>query len=388
MAGGLLNRKRVIAVEAESVEGTAETLVAADGTMLVYEASFEPAIEIYKRAPARSILSRLAGVPGKQTGVCRWKTELKGSGAVTTHPAWHDALMCCGFSVSTITVATIHAITGGPLFAAELVKNATRSKVARVVGDTATGAATLAYVPTSGTAFSAEVITGVTSAATTKVTGTPVSNKGFEYLPDSTTPPSATVGAYLDGTRNILSGCRGNVRIASGAVGEPVFLEFEFMGVMGTAVDTALLSPTYETTVPSPFLSASPVVLGYSSAVLATMTFDAANTLAQREDASATKGVRSYLITDRAPTLTADPEMELVATHDFFGSLQAGTTGRCYFKLGSAAGNTIKVGFPKCQYSGLAEQDRAGIAVVGASLDVLGSGVNASTDDDIQIAML
>ena len=66
MAGKLLSRKTQIAVEIEAVEGTAETLVDADATMLIYDPAYTPDIQRFTRNPARSTLSTLKGITGKQ----------------------------------------------------------------------------------------------------------------------------------------------------------------------------------------------------------------------------------------------------------------------------------------------------------------------------------
>ena len=172
-----------------------------------------------------------------------------------------------------------------------------------------------------------------------------------------------------------------------GAVGEPAFLEFEFSGVYQGTVDTTLFSPSYESTVPPAFLSVGPVVLGYTSPILASANLDMANEVAARQDAAQARGIRSFLITQRAPMLTVDPEMELVATHDFFGSLATGTTGRCYFELGASAGNRIRVGFQRTEYRGLSHSDREGIATLEAELACISAGVTTG-DDEVQIAMV
>jgi hypothetical protein len=220
--------------------------------------------------------------------------------------------------------------------------------------------------------------------------GAPSGDNGWEYRPLSNAPPSATIGLYLDGTRQIMYGARGNVKIETGAVGEPVFLAFEFSGVVGTAIDTTILSPTYETTVPKAFLSAEPIILGYTSPILAKIGLDMGNEVAMRESAAASAGILSYLITGRAPTLEADPEMELIATHDFYGSLHAGTTGRSYFELGSTSGSVgqrITVACPLCQYRSVAQADRTGLAVAQVTMDVLSSGVSTG-DDEVQIGVI
>jgi hypothetical protein len=80
--------------------------------------------------------------------------------------------------------------------------------------------------------------------------------------------------------------------------------------------------------------------------------------------------------------------MEIIATHDFYGNLQAGTTGRSYFEVGSAIGNKLTVGFPRTQYATVAKGERSGISVAEITMDVLGSGINATIEDEIQIGMM
>ena len=389
MAGGLLKRRAVVAVEAESVEGTAETLVAADGTMLVYDPSFSPAVERFDRNPARQYLSRLPAVQGRRAASVSFRTEFKGSGAVATKPAWSDAIMACGFSVTTVSLATVENLDGNTFQAGEYAKTTGRAKRIRIVGEFSGTQAH--FVVTSGAIAADDEFTGETSSSTATITlaGTLAGDKGWEYRPDSSTPPSVTVGYYLDGTRKLMVGARGNVRLETGAVGEPVFMAFEFQGVWQSASDATLLAPSYETTIPQPFMLVNPTVLGYTSPILGNISVDMANTVAAREDADKTYGIRSFIITGRAPTATSDPEFELVATHDFYGSLATGTTGRSYFEIGTNAGTgqRLTVGMPLCQYSQIDDSDREGLAVAGVSMDLLSASV-ATGDDEIQIAMI
>jgi hypothetical protein len=389
MAGGLLKRLTVVAVEQESVEGTAETLVDADGTMLVYDQTFTPAVERFDRNPARKYLSRLPAVQGRRAASLSFRTELKGSGSLTTKPAWDDAIRACGFSVTTVSLATVENLGGNAFFGGEYVSTTGRAKRGRVVGDFSS--TLMHYVPTSGTFADADELTGESSSSTATISaaGTPASSKGWEYLPDSSSPPSATVGYYVDGTRQTMAGCRGNLRIETGAVGEPVFLAFEFSGVYVNQADATILTPPYESTIPEPFMNTDPTVLGYTSPILGNMTVDMQNTVAARQDAAKVYGIRSFIITERAPTLNTDPELELKATHDFYGNLATGTTGRSYFEIGddNAAGERITVAMPLTQYSQISDQDREGLAVAGVDADILSASVTTG-DDEVQIGMV
>lgn len=380
----LLMRKAQIAIEEESVEGTAETLVAADAGIRVYEPSFTANIDRFKRTPARTTLSQLAAVVGKQVGEFSFKTELKGSGAVGTIPSFDDALRACGFARSVVESIAVGAVSGGPYVPGETITGGTSGATGRVVGE---GAATpINFVVLSGTFASGEVITGGTSGATSTSSATPTAAQGFEYLPVSSSVPSATIGYYLDGVRKLLFGARGSVSIEA-TNGEPVFLSFSFQGVYGGVADVALLSGvTFETTVPPAFLNVGASVHGLS-AVFGAMTLDIANTIAIRESANATLGVLSAFISGREPTGSIDPEMAIVADHDFYGKLASGATGRLFAEIGSAAGNKVTLGCPLVQYAGVGEGDRDGLALATLDLDLISASPDTG-DDELQIGLL
>lgn len=385
MAGKLLDRKAQIAVELETTEGTAETLVDADATMLCYDPGWTPDIERFKRQPSRATLSQLAAVVGKQTGGVTWKAELKGSGSVATEPAWSDALQGCGFAKATVSSIAIGAVTSGPFEPGETITGGTSGGTGRVVGEVANGASAVPYVVLSGTLQSGDLLTGGTSGATATASAGPSADKGFEYRPASSSLKVVTVGIYKDGTRALFAGARGNVKIDA-VVGEPVFLDFAFEGVYGGFTDTALLSPTYESTIPKAFLNVGASMLDLAT-IFTTLGIDMQNVLAQRGSANAAKGVLSVLLTGRDPVATLDPEMELVTDHDFFGKLIAGTTGRLYAELDGAAGQKITIASPRAQYADVGQAEREGILTAPVTLDLISASVSAG-DDEVQIGML
>jgi len=230
-----------------------------------------------------------------------------------------------------------------------------------------------------------DTLTGSISGSTCHVSATTQSNQGFEYRPASSGVPSATVDLYKDGKMIRIYGARGNVAL-SGNVGEPVFLDFTFTGVYDAETDTALLSPTYETTDPQPLLNAAAKVDGYS-AVFAAMNMDMANTVAERASANASKGILSFHITERNPQITVDAEDVLVATKDFKGRLVANNTGYFVANVGSTAGNKVTIGAPTIEYDSVGDSDREGISVADLTLNAV-STTPSSGDDEVQIAMI
>lgn len=458
MSTALLRRRAVVAAKAEAAEGTAETLTVAEAGVLVYAPKFDVDFDKFDRDPARNTLSHLAHLVGKQAAKLGFRTELKGSGTVATAPAWGPHLLGCGFQESRVSSVAIGAVTSGPFLPGETITQTTSGATGRVVGECATGASVILFVPISGEmksgllitggtsgatattgatganyrigigavaggpftngetitggtsgatgkvvgatangatfiayttinglAFtSGEVITGGTSAATATTNTAQQANQGFEYRPTSS-PVSLTIARYMDGIKQLMFGARGNLKL-SAQVGEPVFLEMDYMGVYDATTDTAILAPTYETTIPPQFMNVGFSMQGLS-AVFSKFDVDMKNILTPRESANAVKGQLSVFIGGRNPSGPIDPEQTLVADHDFFGKLASGATGRTAFKIGSTQGNTVWVAGPLIQYDSIGDADRGGIAIAGAQLAYKSASVNTG-DDELIIAVV
>lgn len=186
------------------------------------------------------------------------------------------------------------------------------------------------------------------------------SNEKATYTPASTGVPSLTIWVYEDGVIKRARGCRGNVRI-SAKLGEPVFAEFDFTGVYSGTVDGAMLSPTFEATVP-PVVLGNTLTLDAYNMIAESISFDMGNALALRSSISAVDGYLSALITDRKPTGKLDPELVTVATYDFFGKWQAGNAAALTFgPMGPLnAYNKFTITAPKVVYTKVGEGDRNG----------------------------
>ncbi len=88
----ILNRNAQIALAIESSEGTAESLSASDGGMLVYDPSTAVDIARFTRNPARGSLSKVPSIVGRQMASVTFTVDLMGSGAVGTEPTWDAAM--------------------------------------------------------------------------------------------------------------------------------------------------------------------------------------------------------------------------------------------------------------------------------------------------------
>lgn len=379
----MLTRKKVVAVELEATEGTAETLVAADAQFKPFEPNYSYSAELHNRKPARAYRGQEVGVAGKVLATLTWQTALKGSGALGTRPAWNDSLVACGFTGQVVVGLTIASLSNGPFEPMETITGSSNNAAGRVVGEIST-AGLAHFVKTNASAWGVgDVLTGSISGATATVSGTTaIAAQGFEYTPDESAK-SATVGLYTDGKLQLMRGARGNL-VLEGNAGEPLMLNFTFSGAHVDETDATILSPTYQTTVEPIFANATLRVDDDATMIVASASLDLQNTLAQSEDVTKARGLLSYKITDWEPQISVNPEDVLVATYDVQGRLEARSTGRYYVKVGTVAANIITVAGPSITASEASDGDREGIATRETAYDML----LTSGDDEIQIAMI
>lgn len=378
----MLVRNRQLALKVESTEGTAETVAAADADLLVYDPKFEMENPLFDRNPAKASMTHLPGLVGIRSGKISGRVEVRGSGTATTAPSWAKLLKACGFSQTTVKKIAIGAITGGPFVHNEIITGGTSSGTGRVIGDWATGSSHVYYEVVTGTLQNGETLTGGTSAATATSSGAPADG-GLHYKPESSEAsiPSYTAAVMDDGVKKQIYGARGNLTFEANA-GEPGFFGFELQGGQSNWSDVALLSPTYETTIPPVFLSAGFAIDSYAG-VISKASFDMGNTVARRTDVNQASGLVSFRITGRAPKGSIDPEMTLVATQDWHSFLRNGTTKKLKWQFdGGADGKRIKIIIPESQFEALGDEDRDGITTLGANYVMTNSTL---TDREISI---
>lgn len=381
----LLTREAAIGAKVEATEGTAETLAAADAALLPYDLKFDPDVPYYKRRPHRSKLTGLAGIPGRKLARVTFKSEFKGSGAVATVPEWDVYARICGLSRSAISTAAIGAIAGGPFQGGETATLAPSGATVRIAGDHANGATLLRYVVLTGVPANGDTATGGTSGATATLSAGPTAAQGYEYLPTSSEPPSATVAVWRDGKRHTLVGCRGNVKWTHKA-NEPVMMEWDILGVWTETIDEAIpASIPYQEITPAAWVEVG-FTVGAFSAIIEGLTLDLGNTLEPRVSVNAANGVLSILRPTRDAKGEIDPEDNPVAEHDWLGRFRAGTAGRLSYQMGSGTGKRLAVTCPQAQYENAEENDRAGLLTLKVSM-VLVSPTIAGGDDEIQVVM-
>ena len=168
-----------------------------------------------------------------------------------------------------------------------------------------------------------------------------------------------TIGCYVNGVKKQLRGCMGNFRVVL-PTGRNAMIEWTFQGVWDTPTDTAILAPTYTTS--NPVRATGAVAFG-STLCVSEMAFDAGNVLTPRECQGDIAGVNYFLVTDRQPIATADPESALVASADHYGDIINQTVQGLTYTISTAGtGNdNIVFALPAAQVQNNQEGDRNGI---------------------------
>ena len=220
---------------------------------------------------------------------------------------------------------------------------------------------------TAGTApgFSALLRSGgcsETVVASTSVTYAPVSPQGT----GASACPSATVSAFLDGDEYRLAGCRTFWTLKASAGGK-LMIAFRVIGKFAAATTTALLSPTYHTTLPLMFKGAT-MTLNSVTLVVSEFELDPGLQHELREDGTDATGFKSAAFVDRESRLRVVAEKEPFATFDPFALAQAGTQFVFGASFGATAGNRLAISAPRCQLD-FPEIQRLG-ARVGKSLSM------------------
>lgn len=147
-------------------------------------------------------------------------------------------------------------------------------------------------------------------------------------------------------------------------------------------IDRAIVTPTYDSTVPVPLI-AVPFSVGGFGAVIEKFEFEIGNEVSAPPDISAPDGYGQIRITNRDISGSFDPEAVLVATKDFEGDFKASSalaldTG----VIGSTAGNRYRLQMPAISYREISPGDRNGIRTYS-----IGFGAHESaTDDEFSLA--
>ena len=194
--------------------------------------------------------------------------------------------------------------------------------------------------------------------------GVPFSSTTFR--PKSQVPAAGsdvktiTIGGYYNGKYRGLSGAMGNVKFFF-PTGQSAYAEWSFQGAYITEIDTALITPDYpQTEIP---LRAAGGASTWASVPLFQQqaTLDLANVIEPRFNTAQVSGYHSFVVTDRNPKITANPESKLIATQDRHSQFLGMTEGAWSLTLDGPGTSTIVFSAPSAQIINNQEGDRNGL---------------------------
>lgn len=205
-------------------------------------------------------------------------------------------------------------------------------------------------------------------------------SESITYEPASSGHESCTIYYFQDGIRHVLTGCRGNVSFNC-EVGGRGMANFVMTGHSSAPTDVALPSPTYDSTVPSPFINGAFTIGGYA-AVIDGLAFGPSNTIATPPDLNEADGYSRVYITKRDVNGSFSPEMTSVATEAFEAKLRSGasmalTTGI----IGDTQYNRYTISMPAVSYRDASPGDRDGVRIYELPF----GAAESSGDDEVAI---
>lgn len=174
--------------------------------------------------------------------------------------------------------------------------------------------------------------------------------------------PTLTIGYYQDGVKFAIAGAAGTVKIPL-RTGMPARLQWKFTGKVVADADVALVTPTAFNTLP-PRFAGDAVTFGSDTPYLSQLEIDVANTLVMRPYQADLTGGRACIITGRNINVTADPELQLVATRDWYTKLTTNATETLSAAVGVTANNIITIASSYLQWTEIAKGSaRNGLSV-------------------------
>lgn len=178
-------------------------------------------------------------------------------------------------------------------------------------------------------------------------------SSGQIYTPITGGLETLTIGLYQGGGTTArfktLAGCVGDLTM-KGVTGDPVKLDWNFMGVWAAPTTTTAIAPTYPVIIPPRFAGAT-LTIGGTAYRIPDFELKFSNKLALRKDAGNANGTGYYsaYVVDRKYTFKISPESLPLSTQDWYAAQVAGTTFALSMTVGSVAGNEFTIAAPVMQ---------------------------------------
>ena len=188
---------------------------------------------------------------------------------------------------------------------------------------------------------------------------------------------SLSMALWEDGRKKRMRGCSGTLSIEGSSGGKFMGTE-DFDGVWVQTEDEAMpaLSPLTATV-----FRVAGLTLTLGGAALPginQVTISIGAQVEPRQDVTNAAGVLHYAVLDINPTVQLDPESRLVAGHDGYGLLLAGTTGVFQAVLTDGASKTLTIDGIRAQRTEISDGEREGKVTDPITLELHNSAGNDS----------
>ena len=371
----ILTQRALLLARIETVSGTENVPVASTDSILVFDPIYSVDVNMVDRRPARRDFSNFQAIPGRTTARMRFAVELAGSGTAATAPRWSRLLRGCAMSQATQS-ATSRAIATAPTGAsrASNITTFTTSvahgfspgqsvNVTGVTDGTFNGTFLVLTAPTTTTFTVANPGTNGTSGS-----GNAALIAGEIFRPLTDTQETLTLYLFYEGQLHRMTGACGTFSLAAEG-GNPGRVEFTFSGNYLDPTNPGMATGETFPDAVAPLLEFANLTYANQAATFVANAFrlDLANNVVPRLDMSSSRGIRSFRVAGRNPTMGFDPETE--ATYNFFqryvGSNPTTNPITAPFQTafgrnasGNVAGQTIQIDAPALQITGIGYQDR------------------------------
>lgn len=163
-----------------------------------------------------------------------------------------------------------------------------------------------------------------------------------------------------DGELRVLSGCAGKFTLSATA-GKFFEFNFEFMGISSAPSAEAFPALTLPT-VADLKMAGTTFTVDSVTPVINAWTFDPGFVVNPNYDATSAEGILHYYVSNRAPTLTIDPQRVALATYNWDAKRRARTLIAVSLTIGASVGNKFIFTAPKAQVQEHADGDREGVS--------------------------
>jgi hypothetical protein len=192
-----------------------------------------------------------------------------------------------------------------------------------------------------------------------------------------------TIAGFFDGVRRRLYGASGNARFVL-PTGRLIRVEFDFQGVYDDESDVAIPSSINYVNTLGLRCAAGGTTWNSYSMCLESATIDLGNVITARECSTNAAGIANFVITDRNPKITGNPESKLIATQDRYSQFRDSSEAVLSFTVEAPSASTVVFSFPKAQMIAKPMADRSGIMI--DSLEWQANKNGDTSDQELSIA--